>query len=213
VRTADHLARLDRSCRELYGTGIRCSEVAAEAAERARGSAARALVRVLVRPAADGLTVRVSAAAAPVDPRACAARAVSRSPGSWRHSWADRPQVSELESASEATPLFVAADGTVLETDRGNVFLLLDDGTLVTPPLREDLLPGITRRALLDLARDQGRPTQLRAFDIGELPTAAAMFWTSSIGGVTAITDVDRVPLRRADALLGEFSRALGFGR
>jgi len=101
----------------------------------------------------------------------------------------------------------------VLETGSGNVFLLLDGGTLVTPPLREDLLPGITRRALLDLARDQGRPTQLRAFGIGDLSTASAVFWTSSIGGVTAITDVDRVPLRRADELLGEFSSALGFAR
>ena len=47
----------------------------------------------------------------------------------------------------------------MLETERGNVFLVEPDGTLVTPPLRDDLLPGVTRRALLDLARDTGRPT------------------------------------------------------
>ena len=206
VRAADQLARLDRSCRELYGSGIGCSSLAAEVAERARGSAGRVLVRVLVRPVADGLTVRVSAAAAPMQPGAAAARVALRSQGSWRHRWAECARPEE----SGATSLLVAEDGTVLETGRGNILLLLDDGTLVTPPLREDVVPGITRRALLDLARDRGRPTQVRGFGLGALPAAAAVFCTSSIAGITAITAVDTVPLRRADGLLGEFARELG---
>ncbi len=212
VRAADHLARLDRSCRELYGTGIGRSRLAAEVAERACRCTGRALVlvRVLVRPGADGLAVQMSGAAAPAQPCAGAARVVARAAGSWRHRWAECGPLATVESAAEATPLLVAGDGTVLQAGRGNVFLLLDDGTLVTPPLREDVLPGITRRALLDLARDHGRPTQLRAFGVGELPAAAAVFRTSSIDGITAVTAVDQVSLRREDALLGEFARALG---
>jgi len=212
-RSADHLARLDRSCRELYGTGIGCSRLAAAVAERACRCSGRALVRVRVRPGTDGLVVRMSGAAAPAQPRAGPARVVARAAGSWRHRWAEYGPLATVESAAEATPLLVAGDGTVLQAGRGNVFLLLDDGTLVTPPLREDVLPGITRRALLDLARDHGRPTKLRAFSVGELPAAAAVFRTSSIDGITAVTAVDQVPLRRADALLGEFARALGFAR
>jgi para-aminobenzoate synthetase/4-amino-4-deoxychorismate lyase len=99
-------------------------------------------------------------------------------------------------------PLFVAGDGAVLETSRGNVFLLLDDGTLVTPPLRDDLLPGITRRAVLDRARDHGRPTRLATFTLDELLAAAAAFWTSSLSGVVPIASVDGVPLPRRDAEL-----------
>jgi branched-chain amino acid aminotransferase len=37
-----------------------------------------------------------------------------------------------------------------------NVFFVMDDGTLVTPPLAGTILPGITRLSLLDLAREQG---------------------------------------------------------
>lgn len=37
-----------------------------------------------------------------------------------------------------------------------NIFFVMDDGTLVTPPLMGTILPGITRDSLLTLARDQG---------------------------------------------------------
>ncbi len=37
-----------------------------------------------------------------------------------------------------------------------NVFFVMDDGSLVTPPLGGTILPGITRDSLITLARDQG---------------------------------------------------------
>jgi branched-subunit amino acid aminotransferase/4-amino-4-deoxychorismate lyase len=96
----------------------------------------------------------------------------------------------------------------VLETVRGNVFLIEEDGTLVTPPLRDDLLPGVTRRALLDLARDEGRRTEVRAFDSAEL-TGKPAFWTSSLSGAVPISSVDGVHLPRADALVAALSKRL----
>jgi para-aminobenzoate synthetase/4-amino-4-deoxychorismate lyase len=96
----------------------------------------------------------------------------------------------------------------VLETSRGNVFLLAPDGTLTTPPLRDDLLPGVTRRALLDAARDAGRPTQLRPFDMAEL-VGSAVFWTSSLSGAVPIASVDGAPLPRRDDEIAELSAAL----
>jgi len=96
----------------------------------------------------------------------------------------------------------------VLETDRGNVFLIEADGTLVTPPLRDDLLPGVTRRAVLDLARDAGRPTALRTFDLAELQERPA-FWTSSLSLAVPIHRVDGVPLPRADELVAAFAHRL----
>jgi branched-subunit amino acid aminotransferase/4-amino-4-deoxychorismate lyase len=95
---------------------------------------------------------------------------------------------------------------------RGNVFLIEPDGTLVTPPLCDDLLPGVTRRALLDLARDEGRPTELRAFDIAEL-TARGAFWTSSLSGAVPIHRVDGIELPREDHLVESFAAALSVAR
>ncbi|HEY3631377.1 MAG TPA: aminodeoxychorismate synthase component I, partial [Jatrophihabitantaceae bacterium] len=214
VRLADHLARLDRSCRELYGSGL-----PDDLAARIRDACTlpgRAVVRVRAPE------IEVSVAPAGPLPGPSHARIVRGRRGLWRHKWADRAELAAAESTvlAERTairgsddqnrvPLFVADDGAVLETSRGNVFLLLDDGTLITPPLRDDLLPGITRRALLDRARDRGRSTRLATFTLDELLGAAAAFWTSSLSGVVPIASVDGVPLPRRDA---ELATLLGPG-
>jgi para-aminobenzoate synthetase/4-amino-4-deoxychorismate lyase len=124
-----------------------------------------------------------------------------RADGLWRHKWADRSWAAQ-------PALFVAADGTVLETERGNVFLIESDGTLVTPPLRDDLLPGVTRRALLDLARDAGRRTVVRGFDVAELRAHPA-FWTSSLSGAVPIAVVDGAELPRDDDLVARLAATL----
>jgi len=198
VRLADHLARLDRSCRELYGHGV-----PDDLAARIRDVAPRG--RAAIRVTAPEIDISV-APAGPLPPPS-AAHVVRGRPGLWRHKWADRAELAAAERAG--VPLFVADDDTVLETSRGNVFLLLDDGTLVTPPLRDDLLPGVTRRALLDAARDNGRPTRLAAFTLDDLRPAAAAFWTSSLSGVVPIASVDGVPLSRHDAELAELAALL----
>lgn len=206
VRLADHLARLDRSCRELYGAGL-----PEELAEDLRVAAlvsggGRSVLRVVVTPELE-LTVTAGPAAEP--PTCSRARVVRGRTGLWRHKWADRSYLAGVEAQDAGTvPLFVADDGTVLETSRGNVFLLAEDGTLVTAPLRDDLLPGVTRRALLDLARDAGRRTELRPFDLAELQASAA-FWTSSLSGAVPITHVGSVALPRRDGVVAALATAL----
>jgi branched-subunit amino acid aminotransferase/4-amino-4-deoxychorismate lyase len=69
----------------------------------------------------------------------------------------------------------------------------------------------VTRRALLDLARDEGRRTLLRAFDLDELRTHPA-FWTSSLSGAVPIHSVDGTALPRADELVATFAAALSGG-
>ena len=201
VRLADHLARLDRSCRELYGLGLP-PDVAGRVLEAAKGvPVGRSVLRVTASPRLE-IAVTADPAPDPSGPWSAATRV--RPPGLWRHKWADRQWAAE-------PALLVTADGTVLETERGNVFLLEPDGTLVTPPLRDDLLPGVTRRALLDLARDEGRPTVLRRFDLTELANRPA-FWTSSLSGAVPIHTVDDVALPRADDLVARFATALFTG-
>jgi para-aminobenzoate synthetase/4-amino-4-deoxychorismate lyase len=78
----------------------------------------------------------------------------------------------------------------------------------MTPPLRDDLLPGVTRRALLDLARDRGRPTRLSAFTVDDMARTAA-FWTSSLSGIVPIASIDGRPLPRRDADLAELASGL----
>ncbi|MBB4954444.1 branched-chain amino acid aminotransferase [Agrobacterium vitis] len=49
-----------------------------------------------------------------------------------------------------------------------NVFFVMDDGSLVTPPLGGTILPGITRNSLLSLLRDQGVTVNERPYSFAE---------------------------------------------
>jgi para-aminobenzoate synthetase / 4-amino-4-deoxychorismate lyase len=208
VRLADHLSRLDRSSRELYRRGLPPDLVAMVNATARATRPGRSAVRI--RLARDG---RIELSATPAGPVRTPAplRSVIRRDGLWRHCWAEpgRRHGPDNELNYDGTvPLFVAADGTVLETGYGNVFLLMGDGTLITPPLRDDLVPGVTRRVLLDYARDDQRPVQIRGFDVTEM-TANPAFWTNSISGAVPIASVDGIRLPRNDEQIAEFARYL----
>ncbi|MDT4938884.1 MAG: para-aminobenzoate synthetase / 4-amino-4-deoxychorismate lyase, partial [Pseudonocardiales bacterium] len=205
VRLADPLARLDRSCRELFGDGLPGDLAARALAAAAAADVGRSVLRIVRTPASATVTC------APARPAALSsvARIVSRPGGLWRHKWADRADLEAAErAAAAAVPVFVAGDGTVLETSRGNLFLLCRDGSLVTPPLRDDLLPGVTRRALLDLAHDQGRRVEIRGFDIAEL-VGCTPFWTSSLSGAVPIHSVDGLPTVAGDEVVYGFAAEL----
>jgi para-aminobenzoate synthetase/4-amino-4-deoxychorismate lyase len=187
MRLAEHLARMDRSLRELYGVGL-----PADVPDRVRAECAVGAPRV-VRVIAGPDPAVVSSAELSPRPTSCEAVCTERPNGLWRHKWADRSVLSRIEAESGSrTPLLLAPDGTVLETTRGNVFLL-DGDVLVTPPLRDDVLPGVTRRALLDLAADQGLAVELREFGVEEMLAARACFWTSSLSGLVTIRSIDGV--------------------
>jgi branched-chain amino acid aminotransferase len=55
-----------------------------------------------------------------------------------------------------------------------NIFLVYDDGSLVTPPLTGTILPGITRDSIITLARDQGRAVHERPVSLAEWQADAA---------------------------------------
>jgi branched-chain amino acid aminotransferase len=55
-----------------------------------------------------------------------------------------------------------------------NVFLVLDDGTLVTPEVSGTILEGITRDSITTLARELGHPVEERRVDVDEWRKGAA---------------------------------------
>ena len=61
-----------------------------------------------------------------------------------------------------------------------NVFLA-KDSTLLTPPLEEPILPGITRAAVLELAQADKIPTRQQTLTIDDLLGAEEIFLTNSI--------------------------------
>ena len=69
-----------------------------------------------------------------------------------------------------------------------NFFSLLKDGTLVTPDLGDTILPGITRKSIIQLASDRGMKVQERKLSVEEVMSdAAECFVTGTAAGITPI--------------------------
>ena len=81
-------------------------------------------------------------------------------------------------------------DGLVSEGAGENLFAVLG-GTLRTPGLDASILPGITRDAVLRIARDMGIPVEEGALTREELLGAGEAFFTGTAVEVTPIREVD----------------------
>ena len=86
-------------------------------------------------------------------------------------------------------------DGHVSEGSAENLFIVRD-GTLITPPLSANVLEGITREVVIQLARDElGLETVERSIDRTELYIADEAFFCGTGVQVAAIAFVDRRPV------------------
>lgn len=79
-------------------------------------------------------------------------------------------------------------DGLVSEFPRANVFIVTKKGELVTPG--NDILLGITRMKLLELAQDMV-PVQVRDVALSEVMDAAAVFMTSTTKRILPVVEID----------------------
>lgn len=91
--------------------------------------------------------------------------------------------------------LVLTQDGHVSEGSAENLFML-KDGVLVTPPVTDNILEGITRRSMITLAQQElGLEVRERSIDRTEVFLADELFMTGTAAQVTAITRVDHRPI------------------
>ncbi|HEX8993205.1 MAG TPA: branched-chain amino acid transaminase [Anaerolineales bacterium] len=91
--------------------------------------------------------------------------------------------------------LVLDSNGHVSEGSAMNVFMVRD-GALITPPVTDNILEGITRRTIIELARNElGIPVVERSIDRTEVYIAEEMFMTGTAAEVTAITRIDYRPV------------------
>lgn len=107
--------------------------------------------------------------------------------------------------ASEA--LFVNEGGFVTECASSTFWIIDADGCLLTHPLGHDILPGVTRRAVLALAQEMGFKVVERAFSLAEAGAAREAFLTSATNFVMPVTQIDARII--ADGVPGPVSAAL----
>ncbi len=210
VALADHLSRLAASCQELYRLSLP-ADLAARLHEAMAGTAGRHRIRLSFGPGLERPSIEVAPAPAGSGP--VALRRLAGRTGSWRHKWADRRWLTAQERP-DCWPLFTGTgpDGAelALETSRGNVAVICAAGVLRTPELGEDVLPGITRRRLLDAAVDRGWPVRLGPVLVADLRRARLVLSLSSIAGVLAVESLDGIRLGLDQVLLDEVGGWLG---
>jgi branched-chain amino acid aminotransferase len=98
-------------------------------------------------------------------------------------------------------------DGKVAEGSGENLFVV-KDGELVTPPLTANILPGITRTCIMQIAREElGIDTVERPIGRAELYLADEVFLTGTAAHVTPMGELDHRPI--ADGEPGRVTQAL----
>jgi len=83
-------------------------------------------------------------------------------------------------------------DGDVAETATSNLFVVRDDG-LVTPPASAPILPGITRKTVIELAEEEGIPVEEAALSPSDVREASEAFVTNSTWEIRPVARVDGV--------------------
>jgi branched-chain amino acid aminotransferase len=97
---------------------------------------------------------------------------------------------NEARAAGYDEAIFLTAEGHVCEGSAANIFLVRQ-GRLVTPPVTEDILEGITRSTVMDLARDFWVETIERPVDRSELYMADEIFFAGTAFEVAPVIEVD----------------------
>ena len=91
--------------------------------------------------------------------------------------------------------LVLNIDGHLSEGSAMN-FFMIRDGVLLTPPVTDNILEGITRRTIMELAdKEFGIPVVERSIDRTEVYLADEIFLTGTAAQITAVTMVDHRPI------------------
>jgi branched-chain amino acid aminotransferase len=103
-------------------------------------------------------------------------------------------QKSEAEMNGFDEAIVLTADGHVNEASAANVFVVRD-GVALTPPVNDDLLEGVTRKAMLELLANEKIPVEIRSIDRSELYVADEMFLCGTGVQISPVVEIDHRPI------------------
>src|SRR5699024_6749246 len=98
-------------------------------------------------------------------------------------------KLSSCQSGAEEA-LIMNRDGYVTEGSADNVFIV-KHGVVITPPIYLGALEGITRNAIIDIAKDSGIQVQEEPFTLHDVYVADEVFLTGTAAEVIPVTKVD----------------------
>lgn len=114
-------------------------------------------------------------------------------------------QQAKEQGAYEAW--FVDADGFVTEGTSSNAWIVTADGLIVTRPLSNDLLHGVTRAALIRVAKERQMRLEERAFSVEEAKAAREVFISAASNPAVPVITIDGATI--SDGRPGPVAQAL----
>ena len=100
----------------------------------------------------------------------------------------------QLSAEVGAAETILLREGRLTEASASNVFVV-KRGMILSPPKTDLILPGITYDVVLELARANGVPFELRDVAEAELRSADEIWLTSSSKEVLAVVSLDAAPV------------------
>jgi branched-chain amino acid aminotransferase len=104
--------------------------------------------------------------------------------------------VQEVQGTHYHEALFLDYEGNIAEGPGAN-FFFIKDRTLYTPPAG-NILPGITRASVIEIARDKGFTVTEKSLTVAEALDADEAFFTGTAAEMTPIGAIEDKPLRYA---------------
>jgi len=95
----------------------------------------------------------------------------------------------EVVMAGYDEAILLDSEGYISEASGENIFIVKDNVLKTTPPT--SILKGITRDAIIDIARDRGLAFEERRFSRDELYIADECFFTGTAAEITPVREVD----------------------
>lgn len=102
---------------------------------------------------------------------------------------------TKARDAGAFEAILTDADGFVTEGASTTFWIVDEAGTLITRDLSHAVLPGVTRRVILDAAREAQIPVVERRFTPDEAKSARETFLSAATLGATAVVEIDNVPV------------------
>ncbi len=106
-----------------------------------------------------------------------------------------------------ADDAWMTSEGKITEGTSNNAFIVTKEGEIITRSLGHDILPGITRNSVLELATLENLRITERPFSIDEAHQASEAFITSASAFVMPVVSIDGHQL--GDGAPGPLSRRL----
>ena len=95
-------------------------------------------------------------------------------------------------SRAGAHEAWMVQDGFITEGASSTAFIITHEHEIVTRPSSNDILPGVTRLSVIDLAKNQGLKVIERPFTVFEALNAAEAFYTSASSFVMPVVSINK---------------------